>query len=165
LKTFKEAKLSYSEVFNENGEQILDSDGTGILEEIRKGETVYTVFENSLNTSIFVIDGIGDTIYIRTDKMAEPKIGYSEFYSKLTSILRYPLSARFTGEEATIYVQFNVNEDGSLSNFECHDKSVPKFENKTIKRLSKHSNKKTSFKKQRTTCAKWREKSYFQRKL
>ena len=45
--------------------------------------------------------------------------GYDKFYKKIAQDIKYPIQARKLGIEGKVYVQFIVNEDGSVSNAEA----------------------------------------------
>ena len=130
--------LKYLKVFDSNQNQIIDSDGNGQFVDVRAYETNYKIFRDYVQTLNYGIrTESGDTIHYQLDKIASPKYGYPEFYRKMSSVIRYPLSSRISGQEGTFYVQFTVNEDGSLTDFDCKNSSVPKFEARTMKQLSK----------------------------
>lgn len=59
-----------------------------------------------------------DELFILVESMPQPIGGYKEFYKFIGENLKYPAKARRTQLEGKVFVQFVVNADGSLSDFE-----------------------------------------------
>lgn len=60
----------------------------------------------------------GGDVFTIVDEPAMPEGGYDSFYERLGSRLQYPKQARKLGIQGRVYVQFIVNEDGTLSDFQ-----------------------------------------------
>jgi protein TonB len=58
-----------------------------------------------------------DKIFVVVEQVAVPEGGLEGFYKLLGKNLKYPLAARHTGVEGRVFVEFIVNQDGSLSDF------------------------------------------------
>ena len=56
-----------------------------------------------------------DRVYENVDVTPEYPGGYDKFYRSIAQNIRYPLQARKEGVEGKVYVQFIVNQDGSVS--------------------------------------------------
>ena len=54
-------------------------------------------------------------IYKTVEQPATPRNGMQAFMSELNDILKYPSEASAAGIEGTVFVEFVVNKDGSLS--------------------------------------------------
>lgn len=58
-----------------------------------------------------------DQVYTVVDESASPKGGMESLFNFIFSNLSYPQSARTEGKEGVVYIQFIINENGSLSDF------------------------------------------------
>lgn len=58
-----------------------------------------------------------DKIFVVVEQVAAPQGGLENFYKSLAKSLKYPLTARHTGVEGRVFVEFIVNKDGALSDF------------------------------------------------
>lgn len=58
-----------------------------------------------------------DENYPRLEVSAWPTKGMDGFYKEVSTRMKYPPKARRSGIEGTVYVEFVVEKDGSLSNF------------------------------------------------
>jgi TonB family protein len=58
-----------------------------------------------------------EEVFTVLDLSATPAFGIDQFYRNLAQIIKYPASARKTGAEGKVFVEFIVNKDGSLSDF------------------------------------------------
>jgi periplasmic protein TonB len=56
------------------------------------------------------------SVMITVDEHPKPKRGMEGFYQWFAQKAKYPIEARKMGIEGRVYVQFVVEEDGSLSN-------------------------------------------------
>jgi len=54
-------------------------------------------------------------VYSVVEEPAEPKGGMTEFYNYVAANLKYPDEARTKGVEGRVFIEFVVNEDGSIS--------------------------------------------------
>lgn len=57
-----------------------------------------------------------DGVYDIVDNQDEMKEGVQEFYSFISNNMSYPKQARRLGVQGKVYVQFIINEDGTVSN-------------------------------------------------
>ncbi len=58
-----------------------------------------------------------EEIFSVVDVSASPKNGYAAFYKLVGENIKYPATARRTGIEGKVFVEFIVNRDGSLTEF------------------------------------------------
>ena len=58
--------------------------------------------------------------FIIIDEPAQPAGGYSDFYGRVSRELIYPDEARRQGIEGKVYIQFVVNVEGELTEFEIN---------------------------------------------
>lgn len=56
-----------------------------------------------------------DTIYTIVDVQARPVEGMANFYKEIASIMKYPDFARRKKIEGRVFLEFIVNQDGTLS--------------------------------------------------
>jgi len=56
-----------------------------------------------------------DEVYAIVEESAEPKGGMTEFYNYVAANLKYPAEARAKGIEGRVFIEFVVNQDGSIS--------------------------------------------------
>ena len=132
------SRLLYLEVYDDQGRQVLDEAGNGVLQEDRKNSATYfEVYQDSLLRYSDRLEESGDTIHYQLDKTAEPVGGFRQFYEEFVPKIEYPLTQIELGNEATFYIQFVVNENGTLSNFKCLNENVPEFEKSVMKQLSR----------------------------
>jgi TonB family protein len=57
-------------------------------------------------------------VFTVVEEQPMPVGGYDQYYRKIAREIKYPVEARRAGIEGKVYVQFIVNEDGSLSDIE-----------------------------------------------
>jgi TonB family protein len=127
----------YGQLWDRAGKEVL-REGTGelvFIADSHKDE----VHENYVDSALVSKYGIRlekkDTIYHKVDKMASPKEGIPNFYKYLVDVLKYPGFARIVGKEGRVYVEFIVDENGSLTDFRPLTKEGYRFEAKAIKKL------------------------------
>ena len=58
---------------------------------------------------------VADQIFQIVEEPATPQGGYEAFYEYVNKNMRYPAQARRMGIEGTVYVQFVVEKDGSIT--------------------------------------------------
>ncbi len=72
------------------------------------------------------IPGAGDTSAVRrysdeefrvVEEAAQPTGGMAAFYKAVAEIIRYPAEARKAGVQGRVFVEFIINDDGSLTDF------------------------------------------------
>lgn len=61
------------------------------------------------------VEEVADEIFQIVEEPATPKGGYSAFYEYVGDNMQYPSQARRMGIEGTVYVQFVVEKDGSIT--------------------------------------------------
>lgn len=107
LKAFREidqATIGYMKVLK-------DSDG-----EQRIGMLVNSAGKiNELQFKTFESEDEADEIFTIVENQPEPVAGMQNFYMNIAKTLKYPSEARKAGVQGKVFVQFVVNEDGSLS--------------------------------------------------
>jgi TonB family protein len=84
----------------------------------RKNSSMYykEQYQNGKLIAGISYDSLGNQYnYDVIEKAAEPKKGMMGFYQHVARTLRYPASARRYGIEGKVFVEFVVNEDGSIS--------------------------------------------------
>lgn len=59
-----------------------------------------------------------DETFTVVEESAFPENGMMAFYKEISAIIQYPAMARRKGIEGKVFVEFIINADGSLSNFE-----------------------------------------------
>ena len=140
---FDGKNLKYYSIKDSINNEYLDL-GTGVFMDStsEKAGAQYIVFDDSIMTASFVVRvQQKDTIHFITDKIAEPKEGIPNFYQKLQKKLNYPFLMQLAGEEKKLYIQFIVDKNGKLTEFESKDaREITIFEKKTIRKLSKFPN-------------------------
>lgn len=62
-----------------------------------------------------IIEEKEEKVFLIAETQATPKDGYKAFYKYIAEHLKYPPQARRTGVEGTIFIQFVVEKDGSLT--------------------------------------------------
>lgn len=62
---------------------------------------------------------VADEIFQIVEEPATPKGGYEAFYKYVSDEMRYPAQARRMGIEGTVYVQFVVEKDGSITDVQA----------------------------------------------
>lgn len=80
---------------------------------------------------------VADEIFQIVEEPATPQGGYEAFYEYVGKNMRYPAQARRMGIEGTVYVQFVVEKDGSITDVQairgigagCDDEAVRVIQN------------------------------------
>lgn len=136
--TYEGSNLKYYHAGDSNTPNVL-TNGNGTYQFQEGVETRVMNFQDSLITTDILITEKNDTIFNNFDTVAEPPDGMQNFYQSVVKKVRYPLSQIIAGQEAEIYIQFEVDAKGRLINFKARDSkgNTTKFEEKTIKKLSK----------------------------
>lgn len=62
----------------------------------------------------FIVNG-ADTVFILVDEPARPVDGMASFYKEISQLMRYPAFARKNKIEGRVFLEFVVNQDGTLS--------------------------------------------------
>ena len=128
------------QVWTNEGETIL-TDGQGKREiQLDDGGIQLLIYTDyKLSEALKLRPDKGDTLYLRANNPARPKIGLTAFHRSLASKIKYPEKAQDSGLEATLYVRFVVDKQGVLGEFDLSDKRSQSygFEKKTLKQLKK----------------------------
>lgn len=129
-KVFKSKKLSRVDVVNDTQRyiQIWDDEGNEKLKngsgidvsysDNKEFKHIYTYVDSILIEGYTVRFEKGDTIYQIFETMAEPKEGFKAFYKKLETDCFNTIPNKIIKESQNTKIQFLVNRDGSLSEFE-----------------------------------------------
>ena len=83
-------------------------------------------------------DNTEDDIWLRSDEPSLPRGGIKALQAQIAQDMKYPEKAKSLGIEGTVFVQFVVNKDGSLSDVRVH-KGLDQECNKEAVRLIKAS--------------------------
>ncbi len=139
---FKRNTILYTQAWTEDGnEQLINGTGINKSSSQEYDEDSYEEYKDSLMIAHYSIRRIkNDTIYAKVDKHAEPKEGIQTFYQNLVKVLKYPLVARFVGKEGRIFVEFVVDENGKLTDFNPKTKEGYGFETKVVQKLEAFPN-------------------------
>ncbi|MGK7389953.1 MAG: energy transducer TonB [Candidatus Cyclobacteriaceae bacterium M2_1C_046] len=94
-----------------------------IVEEIEVNFDIEMTEETTIEETFFEItegpkEEVAEEIFTIVEQPPTPQGGMGEFMSYLQSNLRYPPAALRLGVEGKVFVQFIVNPDGSLTDFE-----------------------------------------------
>ncbi|ALI98378.1 energy transducer TonB [Rufibacter tibetensis] len=130
-------KLTYGQVWNkENTPVLVEGSGQDIVAAKDKTEEAYYIFKDSVLVSAFIYrTQQKDTLHLRFDQMAAPKAGLSAFTNQLASTIQYPEDALNLDREATVYIQFTVDEQGHLKDFLTLNREEFEFDKKAIEKL------------------------------
>ncbi|GAA4313689.1 hypothetical protein GCM10023183_33530 [Nibribacter koreensis] len=130
-------QVRYAQIWNDAHAPILTK-GTGASSTWNKDKTenMQSSYKDSLLVSAFIYrPAQKDSLFIKVDRMAEPKMGFSAFTQKLASTIPYPENELSYGRQATIYIQFTVNEAGQLMDFVTLNDSYKDFNKAVIRKL------------------------------
>ncbi|QSE99048.1 energy transducer TonB [Fulvivirga lutea] len=141
---FKNNSNKYINVLTPDSINILKN-GSGVMSYTLKlkseVEEYKTVFKDSLLFSNLILrTSKNDTIHAKVDIKATPYEGLENFYKQFVQSMNYPFLKRLAGKESKIYIQFVVDENGQLTDFEALSRNFDRFEKKTINKLSKLPN-------------------------
>jgi TonB family protein len=92
----------------------------GINELTAKNELIirnFLIFEYTDQASRLAELSATDEVFTIVDIPAVPIFGLDQFFKQIGQSLHYPESARLEGKQGRVFVQFVVNKDGSLSDF------------------------------------------------
>lgn len=133
----KNDSVKYVRVWNQNGRNILKN-GSGNLTIQKRDENIEQtlIFQDFLLTSDFDLRLTKkDTIINLPDLFAEPASGFESFYKKISPKIKYPRHARKSGIEGQVYIQFIVDQNGKLTDFEAKSNLGLGFEDQVIEIL------------------------------
>jgi TonB family protein len=133
--------LRYLHYWNENGEDEL-VDGKGlIIEPGRKEFDVYKVIEDfEVIDSYSINRTTRDTVYAVVEKQPEYSGGYAQLIKDIQKNMYYPKNARKKGIVGTVFIEFIVNKDGSVSDLGVLQGIDPECDEAALKAVSKLSN-------------------------
>ncbi|MBX2916441.1 MAG: M56 family metallopeptidase [Cyclobacteriaceae bacterium] len=86
---------------------------------VKEGNEIRNFFIYSKNGQAKQINTLtlsADGIHTIVEHSAEPNGGMPEFYKHIAANMRYPAEARRKGVEGKVFIEFVINEDGSISN-------------------------------------------------
>jgi hypothetical protein len=135
---FREDDVKYIQFWNNSIPCLVY--GTGKLQSAstEKNEVLVRIFKDSVETEGYIIRELkNDTIYYKTDTHAYPKTGLQAFYKDLAENVSYPGFANLLGIDKKITIEFIVDEEGNLIDFEPLNNKSLNFEKKAIKKLEK----------------------------
>lgn len=78
-----------------------------------------------------------DKLYRVVEEMPSFPGGLEAFYSYLSNTMTYPKLDRLNGIEGTVYVQFIIEKDGSISQVEILRGATPRMNREAIQALEK----------------------------
>lgn len=81
-------------------------------------ETVMSTFTNDPIEPPKMEEEETDKIFVIVEQTAAPRDGMASFYKYVSENIKYPAPALRMGIEGRVFVQFVVDKDGSLSNFD-----------------------------------------------
>ncbi|KXK23017.1 MAG: TonB family protein [Bacteroidetes bacterium OLB12] len=97
--------------------QINSLEGRPVI--VKEGSEVRNFFIYKKTGQVSVINSLTvseDGVHTVVEQSAEPKGGMTEFYKYIATTLKYPAEARKKGVEGRVFIEFVINEDGSISN-------------------------------------------------
>ncbi|WP_299716463.1 energy transducer TonB [uncultured Tenacibaculum sp.] len=140
IELFKNSSVKYIQYFSFDDKPILVKGNGEYSRKLKKTDATNTmIFKDSLLTHNFLFrHKQQDTVYLKTDVAAKPLGGMRNFHRTISTKLKFPEKALRLGRETSITVQFIVNEEGKLVDFEIFGKRGNyNFGKKTIKTIQK----------------------------
>ena len=135
---FIEDKTKYIQLWNNNKAYLTKGTGKYQCNSDKKNEKLVRVFKDSIETDEYIVRELKkDTIFYKTDTKAYPKNGLKPFYRELAEKIQYPGFAKLLGIDKKITVEFVVDENGKLTDFEPLNNRSLSFEKKAIKKLER----------------------------
>ncbi len=135
---FIEDKTKYIQLWNNNKSYLTNGTGKYQCNSDKKNERLVRIFKDSIETNGYIVRELKkDTIYYKTDTKAYPKTGLKSFYRDLAKNIQYPGFAKLLGIDKKITIEFVVDENGKLTNFEPLNNRSLNFEKKAIKKLER----------------------------
>lgn len=115
LEMNEEGKKKMAEIIKEL--QISGLEGRPVI--VKQGNEVRNFFiykKDGQSARINSLTASENGVFTIVDKSAEPMGGMPEFYNHIADNMTYPVEARQKGVEGRVFIEFIVNEDGSISN-------------------------------------------------
>ncbi len=135
---FIEDRTMFTQLWNNDKTYLTDGTGKYQCNSDKKNEKLVRIFKDSIEIESYIVRELKkDTIYYKTDTKAYPRTGLKLFYSDLAKNIQYPGLAKLLGIDKRITVEFVVNENGELTDFEPLNNKSLSFEKKAIKKLKK----------------------------
>ncbi len=135
---FIENVTKHIQIWNNNIPYLINGTGKYQCNADKKNEKLVRIFKDSLETDGYIVRELKkDTIYYKTDTKAYPKSGMKSFYKELAKNIQYPGFAKLLGIDKKITVEFVVDENGKLTDFEPLNNRSLSFEKKAIKKLER----------------------------
>ena len=135
---FVEDNIKFIQLWDNNISYLKEGTGKYTRNSDKNNEKLVRVFKDSLEVEGYIVRELKkDTIYYKTDTKAYPKTGLSSFYKDLAKNIQYPGFAKLLGIDKRITVEFVVDENGKLTDFEAINKKSLNFEKKAIKKLKR----------------------------
>lgn len=133
-----ENETKFIQLWNKNKSYLIDGSGKYQCNSDKKNEELVRIFKDSIEIEGYIIRELKkDTIYYKTDTKAYPQNGLKSFYRNLAKNIQYPGFAKLIGIDKKITVEFVVDENGKLTDFEPLNNKSLNFEKKAIKKLKK----------------------------
>ncbi|MFZ5971829.1 MAG: TonB family protein [Bacteroidota bacterium] len=112
----EEGKKKYFDLKARRTEQASIEEFIGIPKgEGASSDEMYVILEMSKNIKSAIEMAQNKDVFTIVEESATPGLGMEQFYRNIAMEIRYPLEARRKGIEGRVFVEFIVNEDGSVS--------------------------------------------------
>lgn len=115
LEMNEEGKRKMDEITKEL--QLASLEGRPVI--VKQGNEIRNFFiykKDGQTSRINSITASENGVHSIVDESAQPNGGMPEFYKHIAASLKYPAAARQKGVEGRVFIEFIVNEDGSISN-------------------------------------------------
>ncbi len=135
---FIENKTKFIQLWNKDKSYLTNGTGKYQCNSDKKNEKLVRIFKDSIEIKGYIVRELKkDTIFYINDTKAYPKNGLKPFYRDLAKNIQYPGFAKLLGIDKRITVEFVVDENGKLTDFEPLNNKSLSFEKKAIKKLEK----------------------------
>ncbi|MEO9967381.1 MAG: TonB family protein [Reichenbachiella sp.] len=102
------------------------------------GNTFYTEkYKNGeLISGKSILTDSSEYSYTQINQLPAPKIGFAEYYKRLTKAMRYPKSAKKIGLQGTVHIAYTVSDSGQIADYyvlkslseDCDNEALRMFE-------------------------------------
>jgi TonB family protein len=114
---YTEGSMTYKHIYDPSGQDYLVN-GTGLFSDtLGSGNLIYNEVVNYAQFGSYIIENT-DTTYLLVEKQAEYTGGHRQLGIDLIARLKYPRSARRSGEAGVVYVAFTVTKQGAVADAE-----------------------------------------------
>lgn len=135
---FIENETKQIQLWNNDKSYLTNGTGKYQCNSDKKNEKLVRIFKDSIETDGYTVRELkNDTIFYKTDTKAYPKNGLKPFYQELAKNIQYPGLAKLIGIDKKITLEFIVDENGKLTDFEPLNNRSLSFEKKAFKKLEK----------------------------